>query len=106
MQARTMAQNALVEIRKSSVKQIDISPGFLLSLLKVGKNGIVVDGFRITFESDPIPETAKALRCGLTDSGNIRLLIEDESFAPIAEGMTIPQLLPTYSSTAVSSLFT
>ncbi len=90
-------------IRKpeSKIKFIDITPEFLLELLRVGPEGTFIDDYHIVFTKDVIPKTANPLRCGITQNGDIRLLIEDESFDPVYEGNPCPQLCFQYLITSI-----
>ena len=90
---------ALTEARQSRVARIVVTPELILEMLKIrGGKAAIGDGKEVVFSEsgDKIPETAKALRAGLTDSGSINLIIQDDTFAECAEGIPIPQLRPVY----------
>ena len=94
-----MNKAAVTVARQRRVKRVSVTPELILELLKLGDEGTVVDGGLVTFVSDPIPESATALRCGLDNCGNVQLLLEDDSFPPVFEGCIIPQITPTYKVT-------
>jgi len=75
-----MTQKALVEPRKSKLMIIEISPEFILDLLKIPKHGVQVDTVIIKNTEDRIPEDAEVLRCGISNNGCTNLIIEDKSF--------------------------
>ncbi len=93
-----MSKEALLSSRKVPFASIDVTPELLLDLLRIPPEGIRIGSYILMEDQDEdgIPEDAKALRCGLTENGNIRLLLESCSFASIPEGCPIPQLTPSY----------
>lgn len=93
-------QDALAVERTHRVKCVVVSPELLLALLVVG-DGVVIDGRKVTAVADPIPAGSKALRCGVTDDGHLKLVIEHESFDEIQVGEVIPTLTPVYRSEVI-----
>ena len=82
--------------------RIVIAPELLLELFKLGPGGRqVIDGRVIESIGDPLPETSRALRCSIDESGYVQLLVEDESFQVVEPGWRIPQLHLLYQVTAV-----
>lgn len=94
-----MSVIALTKRRSRRTATIDVTPELILELLKVKDADTIMHGKVLTFQSDPIPATAIALRCGLTARGDIRILLEDESFDEVSEGDTPIPLHPTYNWT-------
>jgi len=76
--------------------RIEITPEMVLALLKIPETGLVVNGMELKFGGSPIPDSAKALRAGINEYGNIQLLVEDDSFGLVGEGCVIPRLDPIY----------
>ena len=89
-------EQALLSVRENRLCRIEVTPELLLELLKIKDTGEFINGAKISFAQDGIPSEAKALRVGITDSGNINLLIEHSSFQPTSEGQPIRQLVPQY----------
>lgn len=89
---------ALPEQRSRRWMRLVVTPDLILQVLKVPQQGVVVDGVRIKATKDAIPESAKAVRCGITDRGDVQMLIEDTSFSEVIEGAAILQLSPWYSN--------
>ena len=92
-----MGKLALVELRDVKHAFVDVSPELLLDLLTVGSEGERVGDELIRATHDPIPEDATAVRCGITASGNIRLVMTSETFDDTPDGCAMRQLTPTYS---------
>jgi len=84
-------------MKSRRVKSVVVTPEALLDLLKVRPGGEVVDGIRVQFADDGIPDSATALRAGLDHNGNIHLLVEDESFSEIREGEVVTRLSLLYT---------
>lgn len=81
------------------LRRLHISPELILSLLHVPPEGTVIDGVRIKCIQSPIPRTAKPVKAAISDSGEIVLHIEDESFGLVREGYVIPQITPWFEAT-------
>jgi hypothetical protein len=75
-----------------------VSPELLLALLQLGDDGTVVNGRRLKYIADGIPETAKAARCGVDENGTILMQIEDASFDEVVDGSIVPRLIPVIQS--------
>lgn len=76
------------------VRLIEICPEMILEFLK--PPNFLADGMKISIESDAIPDSAEALRCGINERGNVCLVIQDLSFSEILPGEGIPRLNPRY----------
>lgn len=78
------------------LRRLVVSPELILDLLHVPPEGAVIDGKHIMCVRDPIPRTAKPVKVGFDDRGDLTLWIEDESFTPIMEGGVVPQITPWF----------
>lgn len=96
-----MMQDALAKRRTMRVAYVDISPELLLQLMSVPKEGLNVDYRLIRCERDRIPDDAKALRCGITENGNVRLQFESSELPEVHEGEQLPQYEPVYTAIEV-----
>lgn len=76
---------------------IKLTPELILDLLKIG-DGVTINGERITFTQDPIPNDAKAVRVGvdMRDSTIILTFSSDSLPQQVLEGEEIPQLTPWF----------
>ena len=74
------------------VKFVKISPEVILSFL-IPPGATTVDGC--------IPVGARALRAGISEYGDIMLIIEHESFPEVPDGVIAPELRPQYRRTEV-----
>lgn len=75
---------------------VDISPEFLLDLVKIPPQGEVRGDFFVACNEQPIPEDATALRCGINTYGGISMVIESDSFDIVEESKLIPKTQPMY----------
>lgn len=93
-----MRQSALLEIRTSRLRLIEIAADLVLDMLKIPEQGTVVDGQLIKVESNPIPMDAEVVGCEvlLDQTRSIRLLIESSKFELLSAGAFIPIMCPTY----------
>ncbi len=89
-------EDALADVRKYNLACVEMSPEFLLELLRL-TDGICIDGGLMELVGDKIPEEAEALRCTLSANGNVNLIIEHESFSEVVEGNVVPTLRLAYS---------
>lgn len=93
-----MTQEALTQAQGSRVQYLEIAPELLLSLLKIPPKGVVINQTLVTVEKDAIPPTARALRAGINECGNVILVIEDESFPLVYPGYVMKQICPLYAA--------
>jgi hypothetical protein len=87
----------LPDIRSRRIRRVEISTDLILDLLRIPEGGI--DGYRIECESDRIPDSAVALRCDITEHGTVMLVMEDDSFCEIHDGILPPRMMPIYTKT-------
>jgi hypothetical protein len=80
------------------LRRLVVSPELILDLLHVPPEGTVIDGVRIKCVQNCVPRTAKPVKAGITDDGEIALVIEDESFGLLADGWAIPQITPWFET--------
>ena len=92
-------QESLTKVRSRRQKLIRLSPDVILDLLKVPPEGVLVDGMRIHSVGESVPRMARALRAGLDEFGNIVLVVEDDSFDNLVEGVRIPYMDLRYGET-------
>jgi len=85
--------------KKCGLKVIQLTPEFILSLLKMPKDGMLLT---VTSKDDIVPENAIAIRCGLSPMGNVNLIIGDKSFDELIEGQSIPSLFPRFYTRIVT----
>lgn len=92
-----MSQKALAEQRSYCVKCVEITPELIVELLKVPQEGISIAGRILRAVQDAIPEAARGLRAGITETGNVLIVIESEEFPAVREGFQMGRLIPGYS---------
>lgn len=83
---------------KRKVLAVEICPEAILDAIRIPKSGRIQDGRVITISENPIPETAKALRCAVNERGNVVLVMGDESFDEVELCESIPIATPTYAA--------
>ena len=98
-----MTPRALAEHRTHRRKFVDVTPELILELLKVSPAGGRFGDVIVRAVDDPVPLDARAVRCGITEDGDVRLVIESDEFPEV--GYVLKRLRPTYSSEIVAGLW-
>lgn len=73
-------------------KLIEIAPEMILELLRVPVGGIQVGSEVIRSVGDEIPASARVLRAGISEQGDVLLVVEDESFDALGKECRIPRM--------------
>ena len=95
---------ALLPRQPRRLARLRVSPQVLLDLLKMPDEGVIVGSRKITAAGhawDRIPKTARIHSSGVTSSGEIQLVIEDELYDEVREGCVIREITPAYTQEAV-----
>jgi hypothetical protein len=86
---KAVVENSEVLRRHMAIK---IDPDLILDMLKIPDGTTNVNGEEIFFSAEPIPDDAKVVRCGITDVGEVFLVVEHESFSPLSRDIRIPYM--------------
>lgn len=78
------------------IRYLEITPELVLEQLKIPEEGIVVEGRRLTAESDPVPEDARVTRLWITDRGDLAMVVESDSFDEVHDTARVPEMRPTF----------
>ena len=77
---------------------IEIAPEMILELLRVPVGGVRVGSEVIRSVGEAIPNSARVLRAGISDQGNVLLVVEDESFIALGKSCRLPAMNLMYQS--------